>query len=61
MKNIKMQFTAAVMNLIKKPVSMFEQEFPSEKFINALIKIGLLPQPELKPVPIRAQRPQKRL
>lgn len=60
MKSLTLKFKAAVMNLIKTPVSMFDLERPGVKLMEALVKAGFLPQPQLQPVRVKAQTPHKR-
>lgn len=58
MKNITTQFKAAVMNLIKKPISMFDLERPGEKIMNALVAAGFLPQPQRQYIPVESNTPR---
>lgn len=53
------EFKAEVMNAIKNPVSMFELERPGEKLMEALVKAGFLPQPQLQPVRVKSQTSHK--
>jgi|GEM_PF-4587513 len=49
------------MNVIKTRISMFDLERPSMKLMDALVKAGFLPQPQLQSARIKSQVPHKKL